>query len=619
MGVSFGTTAVSATAVGYATDVFDVTVVLASSFDKASVAIDAPLKGEITITLADAAPVGGVTFNLSADDGSVVDFTNEPIVIPEGETQSQPIELRGLSIGSTTLRASATNATEATAEITVDATIEAYLIKNSFRTTEALIGVDLQDRFQVKLGATPLLPVNIKVSVPENSGVLLSIFRDKVGSNTVVLEGVTGTSTQYLYIQGTSIGDEVPLTIEITEADTGYFLLYAVDQVTVDVDPSGLALNNSDTITNRFANDLRISASTFVLYDDETPARAGERLTNQQVRGGFTLEVPLETSDASVVSFEDGQSTGTLSLLAYVGGDIYVDPDSVGEATVSIASYPNGFSDPADLHLDGEVEINVLLAKAYLSQNSNNQTTEAVVGVDLQAQHYLRFEGTPPRAVDVVVSVPEGSGVLLSNPSDRFTSTVLGQSSIMVVTNSTNLIAPRFYIQGETLGDGVDLTIQVFETGTTTPIGYDVQAATVDVDPSGIYISTQDFTSTLPDATSVKVQATMALLHDGEGSVESGKYRSLQQLRGGAELTIPVLSSDSGVVALPDSSDIVMIGGSGNASIFVDPIGPGTSTISIDPAAATLSVDGLDLPASFVKPSDRKTEVAGTINGISEF
>ena len=619
MGASFGTTTVSATAVGYAADVGDVTVVLASSFDKVSVAIDAPLKGEITITLADAAPVGGVTFNLSTDDSSIVDFTNEPVTIPEGETQSQPIELRGLSVGSTTLRASASNATDATAEITVDATIEAYLLRaGRFRTTEALIGVDLQDRFQVRLGATPLTPVNITVSVPEDSGVLLTRFRDAVGSNTVVFENVTSAVSQFLYIQGTDIGDDIELTIDITEADTGYFLLYAVDQVTVDVDPSGLTVNNADTTTNSFAsNPTTIRISTVVLYDEETPAKEGERLLNQAVRGGFTLKVPMQTSDASVVSFQDGQPTGMMSIVSSSGGSIKVDPDSVGQAIISIASYPNGFSDP--VNLDGEVVIDVLPAKVFLSLNGNNQTTEAVVGVDLQARHYLSFEGTPPRAVDVVVSVPDNSGVLLSNPTDSFTSTALGQNSIMVVSNSRNLGLPRFYIQGVTLGDEVNLTIEVFEAGTTIPIGYDVQSATVDVDPSGIYISTQGFTRTLPDATSARVQASTALLHDGEGSVESGKYRGHQQLRGGAEMTIPVLSSEPDVVALPANSNIVMTGGLGHASIFVDPIGPGTSTLSIDPAAVTLSIDGLDLPASFVKPSDRPVEVDGTVNGIADF
>ena len=594
-GVDFGTTTISAQVAGYATDVRDVIVALESSFDEASVNVTTPFTGTITLTLDAPAPAGGVTFDLTADD-DIVSFVDQ-VTIPEGQTQSPPIELTGLSAGSTTLRANSARTIETTTTINIDAT-EAYLEGFGQRVTEALIGVDLQSYFRVKLGATPPLPIDIKVSVPTNSGVLLSKSGSTAGSDMVVFDDVTQSSSPAIYIQGTAIGDDVPLTIEITEGNSSNTVPFAIDQVTVDVDPSGLYMVSSNYETTSFSGSRAVSLRSSVLYDSETPAKEGERLYDQFIRGGFILDVPMKTSNVAIASLENG-STGTLRIIgSSATGSTLVTPVSVGLATITIASYPTGFSLPKGL--DADAEVTITAPKAALSPN-----TKIVVGVDLQTYRNLRFDANPPRPVDVKVSVPASSGVLLAK-----TATEAGQKSVMVVTDSMNLTQPSFYIQGAALDDNVPLTIEVFEAGTTTPIGYDIQEARVDVDPSGIYINNSEITTT-SFSNNTEVRAYTALLYDDESSLtRSGQFWVNQQLRYGLSLTIPMLSSDPEAIALPDGAtgNITITGGESYGVISVDPQNAGTATLSVT-----------SFPRDFVKPSDRKVTVPATVTAAEAF
>ncbi len=112
---------------------------------------------------------------------------------------------------------------------------------------------------------------------------------------------------------------------------------------------------------------------------------------------------------------------------------------------------------------------------------------------------YVQFEVAIAGAVDVVVSVPAGSGVLLSaSPTE------VGSESLVVATGYTSgSAAPRItgspiYVQGMIQGDDVDddvpVTIDVFDTGTTDPVGFEQadMPSVVDVGPSGFSFTTSN-------------------------------------------------------------------------------------------------------------------------------
>ena len=86
----------------------------------------------------------------------------------------------------------------------------------------------------------------------------------------------------------------------------------------------------------------------------------------------------------------------------------------------------------------------------------------------------MQFEVALPGAVDVVASVPSGSGVLLS------ASPTGGRSRCVVSGYTSGSAAPRItgspiYVQGTVQGDNLDddvpVTIDVFDAGTTDPVG----------------------------------------------------------------------------------------------------------------------------------------------------
>ncbi len=143
--------------------------------------------------------------------------------------------------------------------------------------------------------------------------------------------------------------------------------------------------------------------------------------------------------------------------------------------------------DTPDVWLLGDVDRSTTAGSAY--------RLPLGVGVDLQIRAQVRLEVAPPGPVDVVVSAPAGSGVLFSaSPTEA------GSESVVVATGFTSTSpSPTtpgyFYVQGTIVGDDIDddvpVTIDVFETGTTTLVGYEQtdMPSAVDVGPSGFSFS----------------------------------------------------------------------------------------------------------------------------------
>ena len=125
-----------------------------------------------------------------------------------------------------------------------------------------------------------------------------------------------------------------------------------------------------------------------------------------------------------------------------------------------------------------------------------------------------------------------------------------------------------------TLGDDVPVTIEIFEAGTTTSIGYDIRPSTVDVDPSGVYTSNSDYTTTT-FSTNRDISVSVGLLNDGEISGVAGNLLdgSNFTVRPGINLSIPMVSSAPGVASLPNGAlgSISIPSGSRNGSVSVKP------------------------------------------------
>lgn len=602
-GVSLGNTALRATGPGFAPDERAIQVALSAAFDSSALNVPETLSRDIVLTLDAPAPTGGVTFNLSIIGASLFGV-QATVRIEEGQTQSLPITLAGLAEGIATLRASADSFIDTDAIITVIDAPNVFLKANgpNFHLSEANIGVGLQRRFGVRLEVTPTTAVDIRASVPQNSGVLLSSSSNTVGSETVVFEDIISTSSPIFSIQGVSLGDDVPITIEVFKANTNTLAGYEALPSTVDIDPSGVYLASVDFSTTTFTTNRQVKVISGMLYDDEHGPLDGAFRQAQFPRPGDPLLVGMQVDDDSLLTLPDG-ATGTLTINPNsISGTIAVTPMANGLATVSIASQPEDFSLPSNR--SDSVAITIVTPKAFVrSAGSSSHLAEAIVGRDLQRLSYVRLEVAPPNPVDIMVSVPASSGVLLSTQP-----TSAGSTQILLEDVSTTR-SPAYYIQGTALGDDVPITVTVYNANTSDLAGYNSLASTVDVDPSGLYVITSDYSTTsFSSNRSVAVSAT--LLYDAETPAREGESLTPQAVRGGLDLIVPMQVNNVAVASLPAGAtdNLTLIAGSTHAGISVDPISAGLATISI-----------ASLPGAFIIPSNRDDNTLVTVSAANAF
>lgn len=620
-GLSLGETMLRATAPGFAPDEREVLVALSASFDPATLVVPEFQSRTINLSLDAPAPSGGLTFDLSLvkNDAGDPDIFSIPaqITVNEGETLSDDIIVNGLTEGSAILRATAENFVDTDADITVTDAPNAFLISagSASPLAEGVVGLQLQTTFRIRLETTPIAPVDIKLSIPPAAGVLLSMAADQVGAEELLFEDLTAIQTNAFYVQGTALGDDVPLMIEVFDANTTTATGYESLAATFDVDPAGVFVNTSPITTTTFATNRTVQVTSALLYDNESPGMEGEHRTSQQVRAGVDLVVPMQVDNTAVATLPDG-GTGDLTIAATdSSGTISVDPGAAGSANISIVEQPEpGFALPADR--TDTVSITVNTPDAFLrSLGSASHLSEAIVGIDLQTGLRIGFETAPPVAVDVMVSVPMASGVLLSTDANS-----AGASQILL-EDVTGTRSDVFYAQGLSIGDDVPVSIEIYAANTLDPVVYNILHSTVDVDPSGVYVNSSDYSTTTFSAAR-NIAVTSAVLFDNESPSQEGLRRTGQTVRGGLNLDVSMQSDDAMVAALPGGSTdtLTIAGGDSQGLIAVTPVGGGVANISItaQPANFSLPLGFSDSVTATVTAPDAFLRSLGSASYLSE-
>jgi carbon monoxide dehydrogenase subunit G len=151
------------------------------------------------------------------------------------------------------------------------------------------------------------------------------------GAQTVTFTNVSTTVVGTVYVQGLALG---PTTI--TAEAPGY----ATESSAVDVRPSGFTINSpGDFTTTVGAANTNIQITPAML----DPASLNWA-ANQALRGGLSVDVTVETSNAAV-------GTLTVSPVGFGGGaasaSTAFQPVGVGMTTVSVAP-PAGFHTPSN-------------------------------------------------------------------------------------------------------------------------------------------------------------------------------------------------------------------------------------------------------------------------------
>ncbi|MCK5920064.1 MAG: hypothetical protein KAG66_03945, partial [Methylococcales bacterium] len=455
--------------------------------------------------------------------------------------------------------------------VTVDAPL-AFLAIVFRHIPEAIIGQHLSSIYRVELEQAPPSPVDIRVSVPSGSGVLLSKDATLEGTTSLLIEDFTARFTQYFSIQGVSLGDDVPITIEILEANTSSPAGYDILPSTVDVDPSGISVANADYTTTTFSSNGNIQVRASVLYDGEDAAREGQFRENQVVRGGTNLIVPLISDAPGVVSLPDG-TTGNITINAGSNADtIEADPLTSGIAAISIAALPAGFSIP--INLDNEVIVTVDAPDTRLTTTSNSPHLSNIdIGDELQVMLVVRLEVAPPNPVDVTVEVIAPSVSLIS------TDATLAGSGLITFPDVTTGTAGAINIQGLSLNSATQIRI-------SAP-GYDDAITDVEIVNSGFRLT--------GNASNIDPGQTRNFTVSSVRLNPNNTVAAIQPVRGGASFDINVSSSAPGVGTV--DSPVTLLGGDSSENTVFTALSTGATTISIsqppdftEPAGAT-SID----------------------------
>ena len=410
------------------------------------------------------------------------------------------------------------------------------------------VGEGLQTTVYLSLAAAPPAATDVVLTVADPGIAVISENAAVLGGSTFTIPGVTGTNPGNVIVQGLQQG-----TTQLTITATGYQTRVA----TITVTPSGFWISTNSFGTTTFSADTTIGLRSARL--DASFAYA----TEQPLRAGLTVNVPITSSDASV---------GTVnSPVAFAGNQSRVNtsfhPLSAGTTNLSITQ-PAGFDIPTNL--------NQAITATVTAPAINFGNT--AVGEGLQTTVYLSLAAAPPAATDVVLTVADpGIAVISENAA------VLGGST--------------FTIPGVTGTNPGNVIVQGLQQGTTqltiTATGYQTRVATITVTPSGFWISTNSFgTTTFSADTTIGLRSARL--------DASFAYATEQPLRAGLTVNVPITSSDTNVGTVVSS--VTFTGNQSRVNTGFDPLVAGVTDLSITQ------------PTGFEVPTNRSQSITATVS-----
>jgi large repetitive protein len=502
-----------------------------------------------------------VAVPVTSDDPEIGSITVSPVVFAGGTGSTKSTQFNPHADGTVVVRLEQPHgfAGPGNGRSALTATVNTPNVR--FSSAGVAVGRDLQAAVGVSLQSAPPEAVSITISVPENSGVLLSPSRTAVGSPSMTIANVTNTASRTIYVQGVAAG-----TVTLRASAEGY-----VDAtMTATVSGSGFHLVTSAINTTVFSGNSNITAGTYRLNEDGSFSTSTH---GQELRAGVTVEVPVVSMDPVVGSI-------TVSPLVFVGGSgqtktTHFNPHTDGTTQV-VVTQPDGFALPTN-------------GRSALTATVNTPdvlfgTGSVVVGRDLQTALTVRLQQAPPEPVTITVSVPEGSGALLST-----TRTGVGSSSV-TFTGVTSTASRTIYVQGLSAG--------ATTTALAQAAGYNDAQSHIAVTRAGFHITTSSITTTVGAADS-NIGVT-AYRVDMNGAFSTSTHA--QEVRGGMTVNLAVSSSDEavGTIASPSLS---FAGGSG-----------ASKTARFRPLSAGTTLIAITQPPDFVVPFSSRQSFTATVN-----
>lgn len=399
------------------------------------------------------------------------------------------------------------------------------------------VGVDLQTTGTVHLEGAPPSPVDVTLTVADNSIATLSTSATTEGSASITFAGVNSTTSKTFYVQGRSQG-----TTTMSCSAPGYNTV----NYTITVHPSGFYIYSPAATyrTTVFSTNTSVTIRSARLNPD-TLAYS----TTQAVRGGKTVEVYVTSSDPSVGVITTVPITFGANVSSVNTG---FDPLAAGQTTVAVQT-PSEFSTPSgNTQCIFTVDVPVI--------NGQNET----VGRDLQTTSSVSLESAPPSPVTITLTVADPTKATIT--ADPL---VEGTGSL-TFTNVSSTTSKTFYVQGRGIGSTIV---------TASAPGYADSARTVTVDPAGFIIYSPGSITTTASAGNTTLTIRAARLDPNTLA-----YVTYQSVRGGRSVDVHVVSSNTAVGVIT-ASPLTFGPNVMTVNTAFDPLSAGLTAISVEPPA----------------------------------
>ena len=578
-GLGLGTVAVIASAPGYTVASQPIKVTIGASFDPIAVTMTGPSIAAVKLNLASPAPAGGLFVNLSSDNPSVA--TVPASITFAANAPSVTFTVTGIAPGTTVIHASALpNLPDTVAIVTVlnpDGTSTGGSGGNSGGSTggtttsggiaisSASVGQNLQTLVSVTLPPTATSGLQLTVTSSDPTKLVVAGRLGDAGSGSLALSVPAGLIQFGVFVQALASSGSVTLTASADGVPSGTATITLTPSGFVLVGPGGFGASKFTT-----SQGLNTNLSVYAARLDS----AFNFVETQRLRGGFTASVNVTSVNTTV-------GTITLSPLVFSGGDQFAttqfSPANSGSTSIT-ASVPAGFSTPAAS--GNTVTANVTPA-GLIAPNAS-------VGKNLETEITLRLNGVPSSSVVVTVASNGPSLMLLS------TSAQTAGSAQITITIPPGQIGATFFAQG--------LASSGIATYSVSAAGYGTATGTVTLAPSGIFIYGQQggliaatgtggvglISFKTGDILGPAIITIASAMLDSAGNI----LDSTQPIAGGSSVNVNVTSSNTAAGTISPTA-LTILGGSNTATTVFQPVGNGTTTISIDSPA------GFTTPARF--------------------
>ena len=327
-----GTTTITATASGYAPGIATAKVALTGTLTPSPFSVAQSTTSNVTLTLSQVAPAGGLTIDLSTDNVGIATVPAS-LTIAQGNLSGQ-VAVTGVAPGTTTLHARGAGLTETTA--TVNVTPAPAINVGSL----ANLGKDLQRPFSLSLGEpAPAGNLTVTLTSADPSKVLLSTGATTAGSASIAVTFSAGNSGSSTTVYAQSLANSG--TVQVTASAPGY----ANGSGSVSLVPSGFYFISGNITTTTLSSDDLVRVCSASLN-----AATLNVAQQDELRGGIaSVGVAVSSSNTAVgtlVNSPDGIPGGQ-GCTYQTAPEMMFHPVGAGTATLTVVA-PSGFSTPSN-------------------------------------------------------------------------------------------------------------------------------------------------------------------------------------------------------------------------------------------------------------------------------